>query len=122
MPPYAGAVRRLPPVIDALSVLAFVGIGRAAHDHGVSPRGMVSTAWPFVLGLLVGWLVVARQRRALARPLSGEIVVVVTVALGMVLRVIAGQGTALAFIVVAWLFLTLFLVGWRLCAQHFVNP
>ena len=115
-------MRRLAPILDLICVVAFVGIGRSAHDRGISLTGMTSTTWPFALGLLCGWLIVARQRRALARPLSGEIVVVVTVALGMVLRVIAGQGTALAFIVVAWLFLTLFLVGWRLCAQHFVNP
>jgi hypothetical protein len=31
--------------------------------------------------------------------------------------VLAGQGTALAFIVVSLLFLGLFLLGWRLIAQ-----
>jgi FtsH-binding integral membrane protein len=40
-----------------------------------------------------------------------------TVALGMVLRVVSGQGTALAFIVVALVFLGLFLLGWRLLAR-----
>jgi len=38
------------------------------------------------------------------------------VALGMVLRVVSGQGTALAFIGVALAFLGLFLLGWRLLA------
>ena len=38
-------------------------------------------------------------------------------ALGMVLRVVSGQGTALAFIVVALAFLGLFLFGWRLLAR-----
>jgi hypothetical protein len=36
------------------------------------------------------------------------------VAVGMTLRVVAGQGTALAFIGVALAFLGLFLLGWRL--------
>jgi FtsH-binding integral membrane protein len=40
-----------------------------------------------------------------------------TVALGMVLRVVAGQGTAVAFIVVALVFLGLFLLGWRALAR-----
>ena len=35
----------------------------------------------------------------------------------MVLRVIAGQGTAFAFILVALAFLGLFLLGWRLAAR-----
>jgi hypothetical protein len=40
-----------------------------------------------------------------------------TVAVGMVLRVLAGQGTAFAFIIVALAFLGLFLLGWRLLAR-----
>ena len=39
------------------------------------------------------------------------------VALGMVLRVVSGQGTAFAFILVALAFLGLFLLGWRLLAR-----
>jgi hypothetical protein len=35
----------------------------------------------------------------------------------MILRVVSGQGTAAAFIVVALAFLGLFLLGWRLAAQ-----
>ena len=42
------------------------------------------------------------------------IIWLLTVALGMVLRVVSGQGTAAAFIVVALAFLGLFLLGWRL--------
>ena len=36
-----------------------------------------------------------------------------TVAIGMALRVVAGQGTAFAFILVALAFLGLFQLGWR---------
>jgi len=39
------------------------------------------------------------------------------VGLGMALRVVAGQGTAVAFIFVALAFLGLFLLGWRLVAR-----
>ena len=44
---------------------------------------------------------------------TGVIVWLCTVALGMILRVLAGQGTAAAFIVVALAFLGLFQLGWR---------
>ena len=37
--------------------------------------------------------------------------------LGMVLRVVAGQGTAVAFVLVALAFLGLFLLGWRVVAR-----
>ena len=36
---------------------------------------------------------------------------------GMVIRVLAGQGTAIAFIVVTFAFLALFILGWRVVAQ-----
>jgi hypothetical protein len=41
-----------------------------------------------------------------------------TVAVGMILRVLAGQGTAFAFILVALAFLGLFQLGWRLLWQR----
>jgi hypothetical protein len=37
----------------------------------------------------------------------------VTVVLGLLLRAVSGQGTALPFIIVATLTLALFLLGWR---------
>ena len=44
-----------------------------------------------------------------------------TVAGGQLLRVISGQGTAVAFIVVSVLFLGLFLLGWRLGARFLAH-
>jgi hypothetical protein len=38
------------------------------------------------------------------------------VLVGQALRVLAGQGTAVAFVVVSLLFLGFFLLGWRLAA------
>jgi Protein of unknown function (DUF3054) len=40
-----------------------------------------------------------------------------TVAVDMVLRVVSGQGTAVAFVLVALAFLGLFLLGWRLVTR-----
>jgi hypothetical protein len=110
-------MKKYPIVIDLLFIVFFVGIGRSAHRHGITFPGMMSTLWPFAAGLGTGWLVTWRRHHSGESPLDGLIIVLITVAMGMVLRVVAGQGTALAFIIVALAFLTLFLVGWRLITR-----
>jgi hypothetical protein len=107
-------------VLDGLGVVAFVAIGRASHHHGETAQGIASTLWPFGVGTVVGWAVLAARtsaRRSVgagpASVASGVTVCVSTVALGMVLRVVVGQGTAPAFIVVATGFLGAVMVGWR---------
>src|SRR5580704_2221122 len=86
--------------LDVVAIGLFVGIGRSAHDHGLTPEGFVSTGWPFASGLVIGWLVLAALHRP-ARSFSGGLTLwVATVAIGMTLRVIAGQGTAVAFVFV----------------------
>jgi len=102
---------------DVCCVLVFVVIGRASHTKGEALGGIASTAWPFLAGLAAGWLAVRGWRRPLALWPPGIAVWLCTVALGMVLRVVSGQGTAPAFIVVALAFLGLFLLGWRLLAR-----
>lgn len=105
---------RLAAALDVCCVLIFVIIGRASHTKGETLGGITSTAWPFLAGLAAGWVLSRAWRRPIALRPAGVIVWLVTVALGMVLRVVSGQGTAVAFIVVALAFLGLFLLGWRL--------
>jgi len=107
---------RLAAVLDCCCVLVFVIIGRASHTKGESLAGIASTAWPFLAGLAGGWLAARAWRRPFALWPAGVGAWLGTVALGMVLRVVSGQGTAVAFIVVALAFLGLFLPGWRLLA------
>lgn len=103
-------------VLDVCCVLIFVIIGRASHTKGESLAGIASTSWPFLAALGVGWLAARGWRRPLAIRPEGLVIWLCTVALGMVLRVVSGQGTAIAFIVVALAFLALALLGWRLLA------
>ena len=105
---------RLALVLDCCCVLAFVVIGRASHEHGESAGGIASTAWPFLAGLACGWLAARAWRRPTGLVPAGVGAWLGTVAAGMVLRVVAGQGTAVAFVLVALGFLGLFLLGWRL--------
>lgn len=100
-------------VLDICFVLAFVIIGRAAHTKGEALAGIASTAWPFLAGLAIGWLAARAWRRPAELLPAGVSAWLCAVAFGMVLRVVSGQGTAFAFILVALAFLGLFLLGWR---------
>ncbi len=103
-------------------VLAFVVIGRASHHHGETATGIVSTAWPFVLGLGAGWLVVAVRGRTGARVADGAVVLVTMVVVGNALRVLVGQGSAAAFVAVTLAFNGVFMLGpralWLRVARH----
>lgn len=106
---------RLGGAIDLAVVIAFVAIGRSTHRHGLGVAGMASTAWPFLCGLAIGWaLVLCWSGRSRATSLrSGLGVGVCTVAVAMVLRVVSGQGTAAAFVLVALAFLGGAMLAWR---------
>jgi DUF3054 family protein len=99
--------------LDIVTVLVFVAIGRTAHADGVTIAGLASTAWPFLAGLALGWLALTRGRRDGTALSSGLVVWISTVVLGMVFRVVSGQGTAVAFVFVALGFLGLTMLGWR---------
>jgi hypothetical protein len=102
--------------LDACCVIVFVAIGRASHHDGESLAGLASTAWPFLAGLGTGLLATRAWRRPGAIVPGGLGAWLGAVAVGMLLRVVAGQGTAPAFIGVALAFLGLFLLGWRAVA------
>jgi hypothetical protein len=100
-------------VIDVLVVVLFVAIGRYNHHHAESLAGMASTTWPFAVGLAIGWLIVLARHQNGDSLSAGVEVWLATVAFGMALRVVAGQGTAVAFIVVALCFLGALMLGLR---------
>ncbi|GLU90805.1 DUF3054 domain-containing protein [Agromyces sp. NBRC 114283] len=100
-------------VADVLLVALFVVIGRRSHAEGLDLAGLWQTAWPFLVALLLGWLVSLAWRRPLAVWPTGVIVWAVTLVGGMLLRTASGQGTQLPFILVATGTLALFLLGWR---------
>ncbi|MEP1125883.1 MAG: DUF3054 domain-containing protein [Ilumatobacter sp.] len=98
--------------VDAGIVTAFVAIGRNNHDEDPGVIGLLSTAAPFLVGLVIGWLVT----KAWDDPMPirrGLIIWPVTVAVGMIGRRLVGDGTALSFVIVATVFLGVTLVGWR---------
>lgn len=106
--------------VDLILVAVFCAIGRRSHDEAVL-TGLLETLWPFAIGLTLGWaLAVAASRltgRADFAPTAvwptAVAVWLGTLAGGMIVRVIAGQGTAFSFIIVAGTVLAVFLIGWR---------
>jgi len=104
----------VPASIDAVLVLVFALIGRASHGEGL--LGVLTTWWPFLGGLAIGWLVLRAWRSPRRIVWTGIGVWLCTVAGGMLLRLASGQGVQPTFIVVATIVLGLFLLGWRAIA------
>ncbi|TFB96886.1 DUF3054 domain-containing protein [Cryobacterium sp. HLT2-28] len=104
----------VPASLDAVLVLVFALVGRASHGEGL--LGVLTTWWPFLGGLAIGWLVVRAWRSPRRIVWTGIGVWLCTVAGGMLLRLASGQGVQPSFIIVATIVLGLFLLGWRAIA------
>lgn len=102
---------------DLVCVVAFCTIGRRSHAEGLTVAGIAETSWPFLAGTAVGWLAARAWRQPLSLIPTGVLVWVCTVAVGMVLRKLSGQGVAVSFVIVASLVTALLLLGWRGVAQ-----
>jgi Protein of unknown function (DUF3054) len=100
---------------DVLAVLAFATVGRNAHAEVVDASGVLTTAVPFLLGLLVGWLVVRAWRAPLRLPV-GVAVWAGAVVAGLGVRAAFTHRLPLTFVLVAAVTLALFLLGWRAVA------
>jgi peptidoglycan/LPS O-acetylase OafA/YrhL len=115
---------RFPPfwaaAIDGALVLVFVLIGRASHDED-PVLGALTTYWPFLVGLLLGWLVTRGWRAPLALVRTALPVWAVTVVVGMLLRAATGQGVQAGFVIVTCVVLAVFLIGWRAVARLIVR-
>lgn len=98
---------------DILGVLVFCALGRRSHGEGINVTGIASTAWPFLSGTVVGWLVSRAWRRPAAVVPTGLTVWLCTVVVGMLLRKAISAGVATSFVVVASSVTAVLLLGWR---------
>ena len=103
--------------LDVVCVLVFCALGRRSHAEGVTVSGVAQTAWPFLVGVAVGWLLSRGWRRPVDLAPTGLAVWVCTVAFGMLLRKASSQGVAVSFVVVATLVTAVLLLGWRAAAR-----
>jgi hypothetical protein len=100
-------------VTDIVCVTVFCTVGRRSHAEGLSLMGIAETAWPFLSGTVLGWLLSLGWRRPAALVPTGVVVWVCTVAVGMLLRYATSAGVAPSFIVVASISTAVLLLGWR---------
>ena len=100
-------------LVDAVLILVFVLIGRGSHGETDALTGTLITFWPFAAGALVGWLASLAWRRPRAVWPTGAVVWAAAVVVGMLLRVLSGQGVQPSFVIVTAIVLGVFLVGWR---------
>lgn len=104
-------------IVDLVLVVVFTIIGHYTHSNNLDPQGLWTTAWPFLVGLGVAWLLSAIWDKPISPLHTGTAVWAITVLVGLVLRALTGAGTAGAFIVVAASLNFLTLVGWRVVAS-----
>lgn len=105
-------------VIDVILVSVFCVIGRLSHAEGVfsDVPGLLGTMWPFLAAVLAAHAIMLIRRTPADGMLPGAVIWAVTVVIGLALRALSGQGTALPFVIVATLTLALFQIGWRAVA------
>jgi hypothetical protein len=101
---------------DIVCVLVFCALGRRSHAEGLTLAGIADTAWPFLSGTALGWLISRGWRAPTAVAPTGVIVWLSTVVVGMLLRKASSQGVATSFIIVATVVTALLLLGWRAVA------
>ena len=117
---FSGAVvirQRLAPAADLAMLVAFVVIGRGAHDLHAGAGWFLSVLWP----LGVGWFAAALGFRVYG---SGPDSWARTVfawgfgmTIGLLLRAtVTGRPTPLPFVIVLLMFTAVTLFGWRVCA------
>ncbi len=99
--------------VDVVAVLVFCAAGRRSHAEGLTLGGLATTAWPFLAGTVVGWLLSRGWRRPTAVAPTGVIVWLSTVAIGMLLRKASSAGVAASFVVVAASVTAVLLLAWR---------
>ncbi|MGB2921337.1 MAG: DUF3054 domain-containing protein [Mycobacterium sp.] len=101
---------------DVVCVVLFCSIGRRSHAEGLTVSGIAETAWPFLTGTALGWMLARGWQRPASLAPTGLVVWVCTVVVAMLLRKATSQGTAVSFIVVASVTTAVLLLGWRALA------
>ena len=100
-------------VADVAFITLFAALGRASHDETLDAAGIAHTALPFILACSLTWAWLIGTGRTGVHPREGVGVWILTVTVGMGLRLAFGDTAAWPFVVVATIVLAVFLIGWR---------
>ncbi|TYC99353.1 DUF3054 domain-containing protein [Arthrobacter echini] len=90
---------------DVALILVFATLGRRTHEHGITPAGILQTAWPFLSAYAIAATAVRSWRSARSAWPTGVVLWLGTVAGGLLLRALAGASVALSFQLVTLLVL-----------------
>ena len=99
--------------LDVLVVLAFVTLSRLSHNQSLAPDGIFGTAWPFLAGLVIGWLCTFSWRTTLSL-YAALGVFGCTLLVGIGFRDLTYTGSQPSFVAMATSVLAVLLMGWRL--------
>jgi hypothetical protein len=105
-------------VLDLVLITALSVLARAMYGFDIGYVVTVYTAWPFLAGALLGWLVARAWRRPLELASTGIPIWLLTVAVGVALRLATGEPARIPFVIVATLLLGVALLGWRAIAKR----
>jgi hypothetical protein len=109
----------LAAVVDIVLIVLFALIGRSSHGEANTAWALWTTAYPFLAGWAIGYVSSGAWGRPLAFWPTGVVVWVLTVFIGLAIRVATGQGDVdgnplpISFVIVATIVLGVFLLGWR---------
>lgn len=98
-------------VLDVAAVLLYVASDRFTTSSGFG--GILAAAWPFLAGLVVGWVVARAWRSPRRVAWTGVIVWLGVVVVGMPVRALVVQPLPYAFVFVSFVAIGLLLLGWR---------
>ena len=106
-------------IADLVCVVAFTFGGLGAHDETKSAESTASNffevVWPYALSALLVHDLLWRRRVDSRKVWPGGVIALVVVyVLGMAMRAVTGRGMAVGFLIVAAIFLTVTMLGWRL--------
>jgi DUF3054 family protein len=100
---------------DLAAVAIYVLVGRLSHDESLSPSGLLSTGWPFLIGIIGGYIGIALTRWPTLSLRGGAVITVKTFVIGLVLRYgVADDATPFSFVVVTIVVLAVLMLGWRI--------
>jgi hypothetical protein len=104
--------------IDGVCLVVFVLLGRSSHGLNGGSNWFLTVLWPFVVGWYAAALVTHLYRAATHPWLRAAATVTLGVVLALLVRVTAtSRSTPVVFGVVAFSFLMLTTVGWRVAAR-----
>ncbi len=104
--------------IDGVCLVVFVLLGRSSHGLNGGSNWFLTVLWPFVVGWYAAALVTHLYRAPTHPRLRAAATVTLGVVLALLVRVTAtSRSTPVVFGIVAFSFLMLTTVGWRVAAR-----